>query len=91
MAVAVEGRIPDDRVRARPVHPQCITHPDPGEVGKRQRRLVQAEPVDRELVPHPEGHPRERDREAVDLDSTHVLEREVQAERALILDPGLLP
>lgn len=82
--IPVKWRIPDDRVRSRPFHPQRVAHPDPREVGERQRRLRQAELVDRELVAHPQGHARKRDREPLDLDPLHVREREVQAQRTLI-------
>jgi len=84
VAITVERRIADDDARPRPGDAQRVAGADAGQVSERQRRLVEIQLVDRELVAHPQRHPGERDREGVDLDPLDVRQREEGRKRALL-------
>ncbi len=78
---AVVGRIADDRVGARPRVAQRVLDDDAGEIGERERALVQAEFLDRQPVAHPQRDAGEGHGEALDLDAADVRQGEEQRQR----------
>lgn len=73
---AEERRVSDDRVGGRPDGAQRIGDPDPREVNQGQRIFRLAVELDHLPVAHPQRHPGDEHRRPLDLQPSHVRQRD---------------